>query len=215
MLRHVGGVPVGVAVGIAAATLAPGTAWAGTQTPGWKDVRVQPWAESNHLARRLYSQGEAEAGRRLDRERAARRASRRLLRRAHARPVKPLGASAKGFIWPVNDGINSPFGPRWGGRHTGIDIDGDAGRLVGAAKAGVIVRASDFGGYGLTVSIDHGGDVTTLYGHLSRIAVGLGEEVEQGDVIGRIGCTGNCTGNHLHFEIQVGGVPRRPANFLP
>lgn len=99
--------------------------------------------------------------------------------------------------------------------HTGIDIDGDLGRPVGAAKAGWVARASDFGGYGTTVTIDHGGSLSTTYSHLSAISVELGDHVARGEVIGRIGCTGNCTGNHLHFEVQRAGVPFKPMRFLP
>jgi murein DD-endopeptidase MepM/ murein hydrolase activator NlpD len=129
--------------------------------------------------------------------------------------VEALGTSAQGLIWPINGSVTSPYGYRWGRMHTGIDIDGYSGQPIVASKEGVVVLASYYSGYGLTVIIDHGGGVATLYAHQSRTNVSNGESVEQGDVIGYVGCTGSCTGDHLHFEVRVNGEPTDPMNYLP
>ena len=125
-------------------------------------------------------------------------------------------ASASGWIWPVNGAVTSPFGFRWGRMHEGIDIDGVTGQAIVAAKAGRVISAGDAGdGYGTKVVIDHGGGFTSLYGHQSSLAVSNGASVSQGQVIGAVGCTGSCTGDHLHFEIRVNGAPQDPLAYLP
>lgn len=128
--------------------------------------------------------------------------------------VEQLGTSAQGFIWPLNGRINSPYGYRWGRMHTGIDIDGYTGQPLVASKDGVVVMSEYYSGYGLTVVVDHGGGYATLYAHLSRTAVS-GGSIDQGDLVGYVGCTGSCTGDHLHFEVRVNGEPRDPMNYLP
>lgn len=129
--------------------------------------------------------------------------------------VEKLGTSAQGYIWPINGSVTSPYGYRWGRMHTGIDIDGYTGQPMVASKEGVVVMAEYYSGYGLTVVIDHGGGYATLYAHQSRTNVSNGESVEQGDLIGWVGCTGSCTGDHLHFEVRVNGSPRNPMDYLP
>jgi murein DD-endopeptidase MepM/ murein hydrolase activator NlpD len=99
--------------------------------------------------------------------------------------------------------------------HTGIDIGAPSGSAIRAAKGGTVISAGYNGGYGLAVVIDHGGGLTTLYGHCSSISVGDGASVSQGQTIGAVGCTGSCTGPHLHFETRVGGTPQNPMNYLP
>ena len=131
------------------------------------------------------------------------------------RSVTSLGTSAQGFIWPLNGPINSPYGPRWGSFHPGIDIDGYTGEPIVAAKDGVVIMAGPYSGYGNAVIIDHGGGIATLYGHQSSIAVGSGQRVRQGDIIGYVGCTGYCTGPHLHFEVRVNGEHVNPMPYLP
>ncbi len=129
--------------------------------------------------------------------------------------VANLGESATGFIWPINGAVTSPYGPRWGRMHTGIDIDGVSGQPIVAAKAGKVVLAEYYSGYGNAVIIDHGGGVATLYAHMSSFGVSNGAFVEQGQVVGNVGCTGSCTGDHLHFEVRINGNPTNPLNYLP
>ena len=126
-----------------------------------------------------------------------------------------LPVSEEGFIWPLDGPVTSPYGPRWGRMHTGIDIDGVTGEPVVASAEGTVVLAANYSGYGNAVMVDHGNGFTTLYGHLSSIDVDEGDEVQQGQVVGAVGCTGSCTGDHLHFEIRIDGTPLDPLPYLP
>ena len=95
--------------------------------------------------------------------------------------------------------------------HTGIDIDGDRGASIIAANKGtVIISKYDRGGYGNMIVIDHGGGITTLYGHASKLLVIVGDEVAAGQVIAKVGSTGLSTGPHLHFEARKDGIPQNP-----
>jgi murein DD-endopeptidase MepM/ murein hydrolase activator NlpD len=122
--------------------------------------------------------------------------------------------SSAGFIWPVSGPITSPFGPRWGSFHPGIDIGVPEGTPIGAAAAGTVIYCGWESGYGNLVVIDHGNGLATAYGHQSRIAVSCGEHVEQGQTIGYTGCTGYCFGPHLHFEVRINGSPVDPLGYL-
>jgi murein DD-endopeptidase MepM/ murein hydrolase activator NlpD len=122
--------------------------------------------------------------------------------------------SAAGFIWPVNGPVVSPFGMRWGRLHAGIDIAASSGTPIRAAAAGRVVYAGWMSGYGNLVAIDHGGGVSTAYGHQSQITVGNGQVVSQGQTIGYVGCTGHCFGPHLHFEVRINGTPVDPLGYL-
>ncbi len=122
-------------------------------------------------------------------------------------------ASGQGFVRPVSGGVTSGFGRRWGRAHTGVDLDGNTGDPIRAAKAGTILGVSCGGGYGTCTVIDHGGGVTTLYAHMSRKVVS-GGKVERGQLIGAVGCSGSCTGSHLHFEVRVNGTPQNPMKYL-
>lgn len=124
-------------------------------------------------------------------------------------------ASDEGLIWPLDGPVTSYFGDRWGNAHTGIDIDGTTGDPVVAAATGTVVVAGPYYDYGDAVLIDHGGDLVTLYGHLSALAVSVGDRVSRGDPIGAVGCSGTCTGDHLHFEVRVYGTPVDPLAYLP
>jgi murein DD-endopeptidase MepM/ murein hydrolase activator NlpD len=126
----------------------------------------------------------------------------------------PSHVSSSGFIWPVNGPITSPFGWRWGRMHEGIDIGVPSGTPIHAAAAGTIVYCGWMSGYGNLVAIDHGGGLSSAYGHQSSIGVGCGQSVAQGDVVGYVGCTGHCFGPHLHFEIRVNGTPVDPLGYL-
>ena len=122
--------------------------------------------------------------------------------------------SSAGLIWPVNGPITSPFGPRWGSFHYGIDIGVPTGTPIHAAAAGTVIYCGPEGGYGNLVVLDNGGNLATAYAHQSEIAVTCGQHVEQGDVIGYVGCTGHCFGPHLHFEVRINGTPVDPLGYL-
>ncbi|MDQ0284968.1 murein DD-endopeptidase MepM/ murein hydrolase activator NlpD [Desulfofundulus luciae] len=147
---------------------------------------------------------------------------RRVIRKSETRVVavgsRMLLASRSGtggrLAWPTVGAIESPFGPRWGRLHAGVDIAAGTSAPVRAAESGRVVSAGWNGGYGLMVDVYHGDGVITRYAHLSRIEVRVGQRVERGQVLGRVGSTGNATGPHLHFEVLVNGRPVNPARFL-
>jgi murein DD-endopeptidase MepM/ murein hydrolase activator NlpD len=125
------------------------------------------------------------------------------------------------FIWPADGKVVSGFGPRKHPiagvvrQHNGVDIDAPYGAPVYAAASGRVLVASGMGGYGLTVVIDHGDGLSTLYAHLSQILVDASGQIQQGAVIGKVGSTGYSTGPHLHFEIRINGEPRDPLLWFP
>lgn len=134
--------------------------------------------------------------------------------RSASSATAPVRASGSGMQWPVNGTVTSEFGPRWGRLHAGIDISAPNGTAIRAAKAGTVIYSGWQGGYGQAVVIDHGGGLTTLYAHQSRLASSSGQDVEAGQVVGYVGSTGNSTGNHLHFETRVNGSPQNPRRYL-
>jgi len=124
------------------------------------------------------------------------------------------------LAWPHRGKITSSFGVRVHPifktkmRHTGIDIDGDIGDSVGAAGVGEVIFAGVLRGYGQIIILDHGGGLSTVYAHLSRILVREGQRVQQGHIIGKVGNTGTSTGPHLHFEVREKGDAKNPMNYL-
>src|SRR5579862_4067305 len=122
--------------------------------------------------------------------------------------------SASGLIWPVQGPITSPFGWRWGRMHQGIDIGVPTGTPIHAAAAGRVIYCGWEEGYGNLIVLDNGGDLATAYAHQSALAVTCGQDVSQGQVIGYVGCTGHCTGPHLHFEVRINGNPVDPLGYL-
>ena len=129
--------------------------------------------------------------------------------------------SNEGFVWPVPgySNVSSPFGYRNRGFHSGVDISGSgiSGKVIVAAKDGVVVSAGwDSGGLGYRVVINHGGGITTRYGHClsGSISVSAGQRVSAGQAIARVGSTGNSTGPHLHFEVQVNGSVVNPLPYV-
>ncbi len=131
-------------------------------------------------------------------------------------PAGPIRYGSGQLIWPVDGPVVSGFGPRWGSMHEGIDIAVPAGTAIRAADAGSIVLVqsdAESGGYGNFTCIDHGGGLQTCYAHQSSFAVTAGS-VSQGDVIGYVGCTGHCYGDHLHFEVRINGAPTDPLGYL-
>ncbi len=130
-------------------------------------------------------------------------------------PAGPIqGESSAGFVWPVNGAVVSGFGMRWGQLHAGVDIAVPAGTPIVAAASGTVVLAAYTGGYGNYTCVDHGGGISTCYAHQSSYAVSSGQSVDQGQVIGSVGCTGHCFGDHLHFEVRVNGSPVDPMGYL-
>ena len=140
--------------------------------------------------------------------------------------------SPSGFKWPTPTAsyISSPFAPRWGTQHKGIDI-GDAGIMgasICASKAGTVTYVNNScthnyaktsscgcgGGYGNYVIIQHDGTYSTVYGHMTSASVSVGDYVQQGEVIGTVGSTGWSTGAHLHFEVRVNGVQQNPLDYV-
>ena len=102
----------------------------------------------------------------------------------------------------------------WEACHPGIDIGVPSGTPIQAAASGTVTIAQYEGGYGNYTCIDHGGGISTCYGHQSRIEVSVGQRVTQGQVIGLSGCTGLCFGDHLHFEVRINGAVTNPLNYL-
>ena len=132
-------------------------------------------------------------------------------------------ASTGGLTWPVpcSTRVTSRFGTRsdpFTGQtatHNGIDIDGfnNDGNIIVAAADGTVITASYDGAYGNYVVIDHG-DITTLYAHMSGMAVSAGDYVSAGQTIGYLGATGRATGTHCHFEVFVGGSRVDPSSYF-
>ncbi len=119
-------------------------------------------------------------------------------------------------IWPTWGRVTSSFNVRrWGHLHKGLDIGNNYGVPINAAASGVVIYADWHGSYGRKIIIFHGFGFSTLYAHLSKMHVSVGDEVVKGQVIGTIGSTGRSTGPHLHYEILIDGVPQNPRDFLP
>jgi murein DD-endopeptidase MepM/ murein hydrolase activator NlpD len=117
---------------------------------------------------------------------------------------------------PLRATLTSGFGmrvdPILGTRrlHSGVDLAAPNGSPIVATSDGMVSTAGWNGGYGLSVSLEHGGGLQTRYGHMSRLAVAAGKMVKKGDVIGYVGSTGRSTGPHLHYEMRLNGVAVRP-----
>lgn len=127
------------------------------------------------------------------------------------------GGYSVGFLWPADGVLTSPFGPRAGGFHPGIDIGSLRSLTVRAATGGRVVAVGEqpgYDGYGNVVVVAIGGGFTTLYAHLSRPLATAGEKLVAGDVLGIAGCTGWCTGTHVHFELRDHGSPMDPLSLF-
>jgi murein DD-endopeptidase MepM/ murein hydrolase activator NlpD len=133
-------------------------------------------------------------------------------------PAGPVRPGAHGLIWPVSGPITSPYGPRYiNGQyefHPGIDIAVPTGTPIRAAASGTVTIAGPEGGYGNYTCIDHGGGLSTCYGHQESFAVSVGQHVGQGQTIGYTDCTGYCFGPHLHFEVRINGQTTDPLGYL-
>lgn len=126
-------------------------------------------------------------------------------------------SSSARFMHPLNGRgtISSTYGSRWGTFHYGLDFAAPAGTPIYASAGGkVIYSGYNNGGYGKLIIIDHGNGYQTYYAHCSSLYVNVGESVSQGQNIAGVGTTGNSTGNHLHFEVRVGGTPVNPYGYV-
>ncbi len=119
-----------------------------------------------------------------------------------------LGEITSGFGWRMHPVLG------YERFHAGIDIGADYGSTIYAAEQGLVIFAGWYGGYGNAVIIDHGGGITTLYGHTSELYVSEGQTVQRGQAIAAVGSTGLSTGPHLHFEVRREGEPTDPVAFL-
>jgi murein DD-endopeptidase MepM/ murein hydrolase activator NlpD len=126
----------------------------------------------------------------------------------------PVRQGSGQLIWPVNGPVVSGFGTRWGRLHAGLDIAVPAGTPIRAADSGRVVLMGWVGGYGNYTCIQHNASLSTCYAHQSSFGTSNGANVSQGQVIGSVGCTGHCFGDHLHFETRVNGSPVDPMGYL-
>lgn len=144
-----------------------------------------------------------------------------LERHLHAYEAVMRGRGYTPYVWPVVGKLESAFGGRrnpFGGGsyefHTGQDIDAPWGASVIAGATGKVSFVGWQNGYGQLVVIDHGGGLTTRYGHLSHIAVSQGATVRRGEFLGKVGSTGRSTGPHLHYEVRINDEPVNPLQYL-
>lgn len=123
-------------------------------------------------------------------------------------------------IWPTEGYITSRFGwrtnPFTGKRefHKGLDIAGPLGTAIMAPARGKVISTGRDGSYGLSVKVDHGSGLITRYAHLHKSLVKVGQIVNRGDVIASLGNSGRSTGPHLHYEVQIGGMPVDPLRYI-
>ena len=174
----------------------------GSVRPDRVPGRVSPRDELERLAESVMEQGD----------------NLRALDRLMARAGKALAALPS--RWPVRGGVNSEFGMRlspWTNErefHSGLDIRAERGTSIRAPAAGTVVFAGPQPEYGVTVILDHGNDIRSVYGHLSQMAVKQGVRVERGALIGLTGNTGRSSGPHLHYEVLVKGQAVNPRAYL-
>lgn len=126
----------------------------------------------------------------------------------------PEGIATGTFKNPAEGVLTSPFGPRWGRMHKGIDIAAPSGTPMYASDGGVVIYSGWMSGYGYLVQIDHKNGYITYYAHCSQLHVNVGDEVAKGELIADMGSTGNSTGSHLHFEVRLDNVPQNPENYV-
>jgi murein DD-endopeptidase MepM/ murein hydrolase activator NlpD len=146
------------------------------------------------------------------------------IREACGEQEGPVGGG--GWTRPVGGAVTSPFGPRpsLGGYHWGVDLRGDVGTPIRAARGGTVVTAIGSchptnswtcgGGFGNYVVVAHADGFASVYAHQSTIAVGTGQQVSEGQVIGAVGNSGRSYGPHLHFEVYDGGERRNPCSYI-
>lgn len=121
------------------------------------------------------------------------------------------------LINPISGVITSRYGSNDSVRdhtHAGIDIGAPQGTPIKAAAAGTVTYSGWSGGYGYCIKLDHGNGVTTVYAHCSQLIASTGQSVSQGEVIAKVGSTGNSTGPHLHLEVRKNGITYNPQNYV-
>ena len=128
--------------------------------------------------------------------------------------ARPAGVGTGSFIMPTSGKITSSYGSRWGRMHNGIDIGASTGTPVYASDDGVVTCSEYKNSYGNLVKIDHGNGYETYYAHNSELLVSVGQTVKKGDLIAKVGSTGNSTGPHCHFEIHYNGETQNPMNYI-
>jgi murein DD-endopeptidase MepM/ murein hydrolase activator NlpD len=147
-------------------------------------------------------------------------AAKKKMQQANKTAATPRYFKGGKLAWPLRGKITSPYGTRihpvfkTKATHTGLDIDGQRGDPVRAAADGEVLYTGWLRGYGQVIVLDHGGDLTTIYAHLSGIDVLENSKIKTGDIIGRVGATGITTGPHLHFEVRVNGNTTDPIKYL-
>lgn len=176
------------------------------------DVRVVPLAESAPKPLMLDLDDLAEGGVEATQARASR--SRRPAAAAAAPVPAPAPAPVPAAARPSDGVLTSPFGPRWGRLHGGIDLAAGTGSPVRSAAAGTVSAAGSEGGYGTVVRVQHADGIETVYAHLSAAEVQVGAALEAGQQLGREGNSGQSTGPHLHFEVRRDGVAVDPLLWL-
>ena len=131
--------------------------------------------------------------------------------------LEALAGAPISLAWPAEGTVTDGFGPRWGRMHLGIDVGILTSLDVRASAAGTVTAAGylvGYEGYGNIVMVDVGRGYTVLYAHLAVASVRAGDWLGRGESVGTAGCTGSCTGTHLHFELRQAGVPIDPWPFL-
>ena len=131
--------------------------------------------------------------------------------------LEALNGAPISLAWPAQGTVTDGFGPRWGRMHLGIDVGILTSLDVRASAAGTVTAAgylAGYEGYGNVVTVDIGRGYTMLYAHLGAATVRPGDWLSLGEQLGIAGCTGSCTGTHLHFELRQAGIPVNPSPFL-
>lgn len=135
-------------------------------------------------------------------------------------PSGPMPTGGGSLAWPAAGPVTSPYGYRihpifgYSRLHSGVDIGAGYGAPVVAGDNGEVAYVGVMSGYGNVVIVDHGGGMATTYNHLSAFGVSSGQSVKRGQVVGAVGCTGWCTGPHLHFEVRINGTAVDPMPYL-
>ena len=201
------------------------------QYEGWEKTEVEGENGAESVVTKIvYINGEEKNRQEVKREIVKEPVKKRVLFGTKKKPVPAKKGQDKGssggvkapsngkLLWPVpyTRNVTSPYGPREGEFHKGIDIAsaGIRGQNIVAAGDGVVEFAGNGGGYGNYVKISHGSGVYTLYAHCEDLCVKAGQKVTCGDVIGHVGTTGRSTGYHVHFEVIVNGSKVNPCDFV-